>query len=1376
MGSLGMRAGDTIGDRFEIESLVAAGGMGRVYRARDRHTGQPVAVKLMAYEDQLVRDRFLYEAVVLAEIHHPGIVRYVAHGLTEAGDPYLAMEWLDGEDLAAHLGRLQREAARAASKDTIVDRPRATPASPVDPAAALSLDTEAPRSTPAPTIVAPAPPPQVGARVPPVPASRGKALTAGQVLQLGRRLASAVATLHGRGIVHRDIKPANVFLRGGSLEHAKLLDFGTVRNQATAARMTEPGRLVGTLNYMAPEQARTSGEVGPATDVWAIGCVLYECLTGTMAFPGHDILVVLTQILLEDPAPIRTLCREVPRPLADLVARAMAKNPADRFADAGALAEALDALGDAAGKSGPHARLTGQAPASDPRLAPVSLTAAETRVTCMLFASQPRARAGARAGARARTVADIDDTPLAGAVARHGGALQRLANGVLLVTIPDARAPTDQAARAGRAALALHESAPALVMVLATGRAEGPQQVPLAEVVSAAALTLGRVAPGRIHLDALTASLLDARFHIDRDAQGAALTGERQHEATRTLLGKPTRWVGRHRELATLLATFDECMADEEARAVLVTAPAGMGKSRLRYELEQTLRRRDHDFEVLRGQGDAVSAGSPFVMIAPAIRRLAGIRDGEPLADRQRKLRRRLAETVPPADQDRIAAFLGEMIGVPFPDDDNASLRAARKDPLFLGQRMQSAWEEWLRAECSHRPVLLLLEDLHWGDLPSVKYVDGALSALQDAPLMVLALARPEVHTAFPQLWSQRNVQELVLHSLSRKASLALVHDVLGPDVPADVAMAVVLRAGGNAFYLEELIRAVAEDGAGAGHLPETILGMVQARLDALGTEAKRILRAASIFGKVFWRGGVEALLGYGGAFDVGEWLGDLVAREVISRQPEARMPGEAEYRFRHALVRDGAYAMLTAEDRRLGHALAGAWLEQAGERDGLVLAEHFMRGGAPEQAIPCFQRAAEQALEGSDLAAALRRAERAVQAGAQGARLGALRALQSVAGYWLSDYAAGRRHGREAAKLLPAGSAEWFVAVGSAIVSSARLGDYAQVDALFAAAMEARCAPGAEAEQLICLCRGTFQLIFNGRFEQADQILARIVAVADQAPELDPRTTAQVNHVQGLREAHIGDMSAFMDHLAAVVTGFEQAGDLRNAALERTTWAWAWAELGYFTHAAALGERNLAACLAGGAKQAITYAKVNLGYILSYCDGRHAQARQLLCEAIAECCEVGNPRLEGWARAHLTRLEHLAGAHEAEAREAERAAALLAVSPGLRGWAQATHARALLALGRPAEALVHARKGMDTLTRLGGLLQGESLPPLMLARALHALGHDEVARAALADAVARLERRAARLPDPDWRVRFLAIDENRETHALARAWAVPAP
>ncbi len=1335
MGSLSN--GDVLEHRFVIEREVAAGGMGRVYRARDLQYGRPVAVKVLGYRDPKARDRFLQEAVMLAEIHHPGIVRYVAHGLMSDGDPYLAMEWLAGEDLAAHLLRVYRESAGESAP------------LPPPPTTYGGEDDE-------------------NTWVASPPSAR---LSVAQTLQIGRRLASAVAELHKRNFVHRDIKPANLFLADGSLDLIKLIDFGTLRNQVTGGNRTEPGRRIGTPFYMSPEQARSDTFVGPATDVWSIGCVLYECLTGHKAFWADSVIVVFANILMDSPAPISELRPDIPESFASLVMKTLSNDPDDRPPDGHALARALDDLGPIVGNADTLPETLVEAKeltkARSRAITNPAITEVERRVTCLLFAGH--------ADPDSKDTTSADYKHLAEIVAPFGAELQRLANGKLLVSIPGPRTPVDQAGRAARAALALREAAPALSMVLATGRIEGSYQLPQVRVLTRAARALAGQKPGTIRLDTLTATLLDSRFHLDPGPVTTYLVKERSHESTRTLLGKPTRWIGRRRELETLVATFAECSEEEVARAVLITAPAGMGKSRLRYEFESLLRERGYRFEVLRGQGDAIAAGSPFILLTPAIRHLMGIRDGEAPEEQREKLCERVRRVLPPESQQRVATFLGEMIGVPFSDEQDESLRAARGDAMLRSQQMQDAWIEWLAAEAARQPVLMVLEDIHWGDLPSTQYVDSALRSLREAPLMVLALARPEVKSSFPNLWKQRAVSEIPLHALPPKACVRLIRDALGDQATDSVTDAILERAGGNAFYLEELIRAVADShDSDLSELPDTIVGMVQARLDTLGYEAKRVLRAASIFGEVFWKGGVEALLGSGGAYEVSEWLDDLVETELIIPRAESRLPNEREYAFRHALVRDGAYAMLTAIDRRLGHALAGDWLESHGERDHLVLGEHFLRGGDADSAIPYFHRAAEQALASTDLNAAIKRAEQAVVAGAQDAMRGALRSLQAVASYWLSGYEQSHRYGAEAAALLPEGSAEWFAAVGSALVSSARLGDDEQVAAYFDMALGATCQPDAEAAQLVCLCRGTFQLIFHGHLERADQVLPRIHSLAAEADErdaLDALTQAQVYHVQSVRAAQRGDPSAYLPLLESAVAAFERAGDTRNVALERTTVAWSWAEVGELERAADLCEQNLRACQETGNQQAATYAQVNLGYILYQIEGRRAQARQLLEDAIATCNAVGNSRLEGWAHAHLTWLDHHQGDHEREADHAARAVDLLAVTPGLQAWALATHARALLALGQPDEALAKARAAMDILDQLGGLIQGMSLPPLVLARALKATGSEDDAHAAIADAAKRLQARAARFTNPAWKARFLALDDHRQTLDLAKEW-----
>lgn len=164
-------------------------------------------------------------------------------------------------------------------------------------------------------------------------------------------------------------------------------------------------------------------------------------------------------------------------------------------------------------------------------------------------------------------------------------------------------------------------------------------------------------------------------------------------------------------------------------------------------------------------------------------------------------------------------------------------------------------------------------------------------------------------------------------------------------------------------------------------------------------------------------------------------------------------------------------------------------------------------------------------------------------------------------------------------------------------------------------------------------------------------------------------------------------------------------------------------------------------------------------------------EAGEHLRHAIAECRAVGNPRLEGWARAHLTAVHDIDGDHASGEAEAKAATELLEVSPGLRAWALATWSRALLANGRARDAVDRARTAMGILERLGGLLQHESLPPLALARALHGAGDLEGARSAIDGARTRLLRRAERLGNAAWRASFLALPDNALTLELHAAW-----
>ncbi|WP_437877612.1 protein kinase domain-containing protein [Sorangium sp. So ce513] len=1328
-----MLAGDVVGNRFEIEGHASAGGMAQIFRARDRLTGELVALKILQRSGPQETHRFVREAHALAAIRHPGVVGYVAHGKTDAGDPYLAMQWLSGETLAE---RLLREP-----------------------------------------------------------------LTVPESLALGARVASTLGALHRLGIVHRDLKPSNLLLVGGSVEEVTLLDFGVAHVAGVGQELTMPGVMLGTPGYMAPEQARGEVAIDARADVFALGCVLYRCLTGRPPFVGNDSLSVLVKVLLEEPPRLRELRGEIPPALDDLIFRMLAKAPRDRPRDGAVVATELSSLGELApGSRRVPLPLGGPAP---------ELTTGERRMICLLVA-----RDGALDSDATRSEGEdaLRVRALSALAERHQGRLEIIESRSPVVVLSGAVAPTDLAARGARCALAMQVLLGGAPVALVSGRAEISARSPIGKLIDhAAALLAGDAArPGVVRIDEVTAGLLGARFDVGADPAGHLLRGERDDlEAVPRLLGRPTPCVGRDRELSLLEATFVQCIEEQTPSAVLVTAPAGMGKSRLRNELLRRLRARGEPMEVWIARGDPMSAGAAFGLLAQVLRRALGVADGAPAAAVQRRIRERLARHGD--DGERMAPFLGEIVGAPFPDEASEALRAARRSSMLMGDQLHLVWEEFLRAECAAQPVLLVLEDLHWGDLPTVAMINGALRNLRDAPFMVLALGRPEVRELFPRLWAGRGVQEIELTGLSRRASERLVRQALGGAVPDDVVATLVERADGNAFFLEEQIRAAAE-GRGSA-LPETVLAMVQARLEALDPEARRVLRAASVFGQSFRSRGVAALLG-GADAEVADRLAELVEREVIvpRRQPgrggargaglfapapsraaagdgeapeappsrrgaalELGPPSEAgvdesEYSFRHALVREAAYGALTDYDRQLGHRLAGEWLEGEGEGDAAELAEHFERGAEPGRAAAWYRRAAEQALRGNDLLAAIGHAERGLACGASGAEAGSLHLVEAEARVWRGDFAAAEQRALEAAALFEPGSPSWYVAITEVITAAGKQGALDRVESWVTTASGASPRGGALTGRDICLVEGALWLVFGGRYAAADGIIAALERGEAEGRPLDVEVLARLHEARAIRAMTSGDPGACLEGIEAALALFERSGNRRNACSLRVNLGAITMELGDHEGAEAALRSALDAAEQMELTDLAAFARSNLGNVMT-ARGELDEARRLEAEAIATFQRLGDPRAEGVARAYLARAALLGGDLAAAEAEARAAAELLQSAPPLRAAAWALSARVLLRQGRADEALALSGEALSLLESLGAVEEGESLIRLVRAEALFASGRQAEALAAIDKARCSVLSRAGQISNPRYRDRFLSAPDNGETLALAARW-----
>jgi hypothetical protein len=672
---------------------------------------------------------------------------------------------------------------------------------------------------------------------------------------------------------------------------------------------------------------------------------------------------------------------------------------------------------------------------------------------------------------------------------------------------------------------------------------------------------------------------------------------------------------------------------------------------------------------------------------------------------------------------------------------------------------------DFLRAECAERSLLLVLEDLHWGDALTVKLVAAALRELGDCRLMVLGLARPEVND-LPEAWAGV-AQALPLRPLSKKAGERLVHEVLGADLPKETVARIVQHAAGNALFLEELIRSEAE--GAAGQAPETVLAILQARIGRLDASARRVLRVASVFGEISWVGGIHALLG-GDGHIVDDALRRLARAEILEELRDSRAPGEREVRFRHVLMRDAAYGLMTADDRAREHRAAAWYLEARGATEALVLAEHFHQGREAAHALRYYVQAAEQSYEANDMAAVLVCTEHGLGCGAQGEQRGALLSLNVAVHFGREQYAEALVAGHEAIDLLPEGSKLWcraFQDLFPAAAMTQQMALLAELSSRFT-----RVEPSADAR--VAYIRATAWLVamfsLTGKRVAARALLTRIREIY---AALD-RTDAVGGYFFGgqcIEEHFLEEMPwACSLSYAESIRLHTLAGDYRPRSFLSNYYAKALYELGEPTAAEAVARDNLAAAERLKEPILLAYAKTYLAWLLasSAPTDELDEPTQLATDVIA----TKDLSLLGVAHGVLAQIRWRRGDLPGAEAEAHVACEAARPFPPYLWDLTALRLQILIEQGRAAEAAPIGDHAIHELEHLGLAGHGELALRLAVAEVHHAIGHTAVAAAALGLALERLWIRVNSIPEGTARERYLTkVPVNARLIALGRAW-----
>lgn len=898
-------AQDLIAGRFAIDHEVGRGAAGVVYRAYDRISQTYVALKVIGVlgVDSTERARIVREGQILSELAHPNIVRMVAFGTVEGkcttsdgypieeGATFIAMEWLEGEDLET---RRKREP--------------------------LGLK---------------------------------------QSLDVAKQIAFALAAAHDCGVVHRDIKPSNIVLlrphgeaerepppisgfssdqrrsealgppsKSSDVLVAKLVDFGVAAQNDV--RLTLTGAIIGTPAYMAPEQARGDIRADVRSDIYSLGATLFELIAGRPPHVGPTSIATLAR-LVTAPAPrLSELLVNVPPELDELVDRMLQSEPARRPASAKEVALALEAI--AAGDKLPEQAKLLEAPVDLPVLA-------STRLVTTLVAL------GVGTG----------ETRLAAIEMLHqfGAEAQPLGSDAIVAHLGVRRAEGDEAVRAIEAAKQLWQRKARVG--IATGKMRVDKMRLASEAVDRAAALAREAGELGVLADATTVQLARRRFAFEVRADGSAVVG--QALAAKREPTTIARFYGREQEYIVMLSAYKRCIDERTPVLLTISGPPGIGKTRLLREWAMQVGSISAAPHVGHVRCESYRKGHALGNATDAIRALLGLPKGASMEQTAQALRSRKLF------HDGAELLTRLLSDQPFSEGPE---QGGTRDALYLSMT------ELVLEMTSEKPCALLLEDMQWADAESVAWIEHLLGRATQRSLFVLMNMRPSFWRDQPQRFKNCDHVRIELRPMGRRSIREIARSLIGSEVSDKLLDQVAQQAAGSPLFAEELARVIAQ-GNDVASAP-TIEAAIQVSLDALDDGTREAVVRMSVLGQSVW---IEA----GRAVGVGDpeaALRKLVAAQLMVENTSSRFADTREYVYKHALVREVAYASLSDDLRKALHTSAANWFADVGE-DSATVAQHYDLGGEFDKAADFWEAAAKHALATNSLQDAVRMADRAL-------------------------------------------------------------------------------------------------------------------------------------------------------------------------------------------------------------------------------------------------------------------------------------------------------------------------------------------------------------------------------------------------------------
>lgn len=459
------------------------------------------------------------------------------------------------------------------------------------------------------------------------------------------------------------------------------------------------------------------------------------------------------------------------------------------------------------------------------------------------------------------------------------------------------------------------------------------------------------------------------------------------YRGMRGVEGIETRMVGREFEFQSLQKALGEVTGKREQRVVTVVGEAGLGKSRLLYEFENWVDLLPEQVWLYKGRARLESQGLPYSLLRDVFASRFEIQDDDKVKAVLKKFEQGFCELLGDSETSiRKSHIVGQLQGYDF--SQSPHLKNLLNDPQQLRDRGLEHIREYFQSASHILPTIILLEDLHWADESSLESLSRLIQGLKKQPVLVIMTARHGLLERRPK-WndSLEYHKLLVLPLLTKASSQHMAAEVLQrvDDLPEDLIELIVSNAEGNPFYLEELIKMLIGDGVIIRQephwrvdfsrlkeikVPSTLTGVLQARLDGLPENERKVLQGASVVGRVFWDRVLEHLNSVDhkniSETEIVKVLDELRSRELVFRRETSAFANAREHIFKHALLREVVYESVLKSVRRAYHALVADWLiTHTGDREGEFIgqiANHLYLAQDFEKAFLYLQKAGEEA------------------------------------------------------------------------------------------------------------------------------------------------------------------------------------------------------------------------------------------------------------------------------------------------------------------------------------------------------------------------------------------------------------------------------